>query len=129
MPQCGIVALDCCSVLFVVCLIFCYNIFKRSFFCSCATKPTPKIYEYMLTYTHIIRARNTLVLTLFFHFWEYANLASCEQVTKGVVYLFIFLVAEACQIFGLPIFEILIYQIRNFGVSCADFYHYQNALL
>ena len=53
MPQCGIVALDCCFALFVVCLIGCYYIFKRNFICSCATKPTPKIYEYMLTYTHM----------------------------------------------------------------------------
>ena len=53
LPKCGIVALDCCFALFVVCLIGCYYIFKRNLFCSCATKPTPKIYEYMLTYTHM----------------------------------------------------------------------------
>ena len=29
---------DCCFALFVVCLVVCYNIFKRSLFCSCATK-------------------------------------------------------------------------------------------
>ena len=69
MPECGFVALDCCFALFVVCLIGCYYIFKRNLFCSCATKPTPKIYEYMLTYTHDIRAENTHVLTSFFHFW------------------------------------------------------------
>ena len=68
-PQCGIVALDCCFALFVLCLIVCYHIFKRNLFCSCATKRTPKIYEYILTYTHDIRAGNTHVLTLFFSFW------------------------------------------------------------
>ena len=74
MPQCGIVALDCCFALFVDCLIVCYHIFKINLFCSCATKPTLKIYEYMFTYTHDIRARNILVLTPFFHFGEYGNL-------------------------------------------------------